>query len=136
MSKRLQNGVKIWEDQVIVGMSLKVWVKFWVLRHPRNMKFFQTVLLILRWPTKRKIVLGWRSFILTKCVRLLGKKNTVISLRYFVISDADLDIPDTLPDSFHCDSDNKEIPWYQTCNNYPDCPDGSDEFICGPRDRR
>ncbi len=48
---------------------------------------------------------------------------------------SDPDKPTELPEFFPCEHFDQTIPWYQTCNNYPDCVDGSDENICGTRQK-
>ncbi|XP_072029185.1 uncharacterized protein [Amphiura filiformis] len=37
--------------------------------------------------------------------------------------------------TFQCGLTGATIPLWQTCNNYPDCEDGSDEIFCGPPER-
>ena len=48
---------------------------------------------------------------------------------------SDPDKPTELPEFFPCEHFDQTIPWYQTCNNYPDCVDGSDENICGTKQK-
>ena len=42
---------------------------------------------------------------------------------------------DDVNEEFRCRDAVSIIPLWQTCNNYPDCPDGSDELFCGPRNK-